>query len=237
MNRKEFMDRLAYLLQDIEDIEREEAIQYYNDYFDEAGKENENQIIEDLGSPEKVAAIIKAGLENEFDQDIEYSEKGMGNANYQETKEVVEAKVVDHDKNKNNFQGNADRNKILMIIIILGIIFLILPIGGGIFGVGIGFFVGLFALAFGILIGGVACLIAAIACFVKGVMVLSALPGMGLITLAVGFALVALSFGFFALAKGLIKVVPVIISGVINVIKTIIDKVGERLWKRQQELL
>lgn len=229
MNRKEFMDRLAYLLQDIEDIEREEAIQYYNDYFDEAGKENENQIIEDLGSPEKVAAIIKAGLENEFDQDIEYSEKGMGNANYQETKEVVEAKVVDHGKSKNNFQGNADRNKILMIIIIIGIIFLVLPIGGGIFGVGIGFFIGLFVLAFGILIGGVACLVAAIVCFVKGIMVLSALPGMGLITLAVGFALVALSFGFFALSKGLIKVVPMIISGIINVIKTIIDKVGERL--------
>ena len=34
MNRKEFIDKLDYLLQDIEDIEREEALQYYEDYFD-----------------------------------------------------------------------------------------------------------------------------------------------------------------------------------------------------------
>ena len=34
MNRKEFIDKLDYLLQDIEDIEREEALQYYEDYFE-----------------------------------------------------------------------------------------------------------------------------------------------------------------------------------------------------------
>ena len=28
MNRKEFLDELAFLLQDIEDVERDEAIQY-----------------------------------------------------------------------------------------------------------------------------------------------------------------------------------------------------------------
>ena len=60
MNRKEFIDKLDYLLQDIEDIEREEALQYYEDYFDEAGSENESQVIKDLGSHERVAPIIKA---------------------------------------------------------------------------------------------------------------------------------------------------------------------------------
>lgn len=76
MNRKKFIEELAFLLQDIEDAEREEAMQYYEDYFDEAGPENEQQVINDLGSPERVAAIIKAGLDNQFDQDIKYSEKG-----------------------------------------------------------------------------------------------------------------------------------------------------------------
>ena len=46
-------------------------MQYYEDYFDEAGPENEQQVINDLGSPERVAAIIKAGLDNQFDQDID----------------------------------------------------------------------------------------------------------------------------------------------------------------------
>ena len=62
MNRKEFLDELAFLLQDIEDVERDEAIQYYQDYFDEAGIENEQQVINELGTPEKVTAIIKAGI-------------------------------------------------------------------------------------------------------------------------------------------------------------------------------
>lgn len=38
MNRAEFMRRLAELLRDVAPTEREEAIQYYNDYFDDAGK-------------------------------------------------------------------------------------------------------------------------------------------------------------------------------------------------------
>ena len=57
MNRKEFIEQLSYLLQDIEDEERQAALEYYEDYFDEAGIENEALIIEELGSPERVAAI------------------------------------------------------------------------------------------------------------------------------------------------------------------------------------
>ncbi len=221
MNRKEFIDKLDYLLQDIEDIEREEALQYYEDYFDEAGSENESQVIKDLGSPERVAAIIKAGLENQFDQDIEYSEKGMDNANYKEVREVIEAEVIDKEKKENHFKGNPDRNRILII--------LALPIGGGLFGVCIGVIAALFALGIGVLTGGVVCLVGAVACLVKGAMILASTPGMGLIILATGFGLIALSIGFFALARGTVKVIPLMVSGVVNLIKTIIQKVGELL--------
>ncbi len=229
MNRKEFIDKLDYLLQDIEDIEREEALQYYEDYFDEAGSENESQVIKDLGSPERVAAIIKAGLENQFDQDIEYSEKGMDNANYKEVREVIEAEVIDKEKKENHFKGNPDRNRILIILIIIGIIFLALPIGGGLFGVCIGVIAALFALGIGVLTGGVVCLVGAVACLVKGAMILASTPGMGLIILATGFGLIALSIGFFALARGTVKAIPLMVSGVVNLIKTIIQKVGELL--------
>ncbi len=229
MNRKEFIDKLDYLLQDIEDIEREEALQYYEDYFDEAGSENESQVIKDLGSPERVAAIIKAGLENQFDQDIEYSEKGMDNANYKEVREVIEAEVIDKEKKENHFKGNPDRNRILIILIIIGIIFLALPIGGGLFGVCIGVIAALFALGIGVLTGGVICLVGAVACLVKGAVILASTPGMGLIILATGFGLIALSIGFFALARGTVKAIPLMVSGVVNLIKTIIQKVGELL--------
>ena len=62
MRRVDFIRELSYLLQDISDADREEALRYYNDYFEEAGPENEESVAEELGSPEKVAAIIKDGL-------------------------------------------------------------------------------------------------------------------------------------------------------------------------------
>lgn len=62
MNRKEFMSRLESLLWNISPAERDEALQYYNDYFDDAGAENEQTVIETLGDPEKIAETIKRDL-------------------------------------------------------------------------------------------------------------------------------------------------------------------------------
>lgn len=62
MNRTEFMSRLTALLQDVPPAEREEAITYYNEYFDDAGEGNEAGVIAALGSPEELARAIRAGL-------------------------------------------------------------------------------------------------------------------------------------------------------------------------------
>lgn len=60
MNRQEFMNQLERLLSDVPEAERQDALAYYEDYFDEAGPEQEAQVIQDLGSPGRVAATIKA---------------------------------------------------------------------------------------------------------------------------------------------------------------------------------
>ena len=52
MNRVEFMETLSRLLQDIPEEDRIDALKYYNDYFDDAGSENEQNVIEELESPE-----------------------------------------------------------------------------------------------------------------------------------------------------------------------------------------
>ena len=76
MKRKEFLAQLERLLWDIPVQEREEALDFYNSYFDDAGEENESSVIQELGSPGKVAAIIKADLgENRKDYG-EYTETG-----------------------------------------------------------------------------------------------------------------------------------------------------------------
>ena len=62
MTKQEFLQRLARLLEDVTREEREEALRYYEEYFDEAGPEQEQALLNELGSPEKVAAIIKANV-------------------------------------------------------------------------------------------------------------------------------------------------------------------------------
>ncbi|MCM1047278.1 MAG: DUF1700 domain-containing protein [Clostridiales bacterium] len=76
MNRADFMKNLAELLADVPLSEREEAIHYYNDYFDDAGEENEQSVIASLGTPEQLARTIKAGLAD--GENIgEFTEKGF----------------------------------------------------------------------------------------------------------------------------------------------------------------
>lgn len=62
MNRLEFMRELASLLSGMPEKEREEALVYYSDYFDDAGVENEQNVIQSLGSPQKVAESIRRDM-------------------------------------------------------------------------------------------------------------------------------------------------------------------------------
>ena len=62
MNRTEYMRELDALLHGISKEEREEAMQYYNDYFDDAGSENEEKVIEELGSPAKLWRVRRARI-------------------------------------------------------------------------------------------------------------------------------------------------------------------------------
>ncbi len=94
MNRAEFMRRLTELLGDVAPTEREEAIQYYNDYFDDAGEENESGVIASLGTPEELARTIKAGL-NDGGNSGEFTESGF--SGYAQTPKDEIVKVKDED--------------------------------------------------------------------------------------------------------------------------------------------
>lgn len=84
MNRQEFLNELDKLLQDISEEDRTEALQYYNDYFEDAGVENEQNVTRELESPEKVAAIIKEDLRNDSIREKgEFTEKGYQNPSFE----------------------------------------------------------------------------------------------------------------------------------------------------------
>lgn len=58
MTRKEFLSQLEQVLQGMPAEECRRAVEYYENYFDEAGPEKEQEVLQQLGAPEKVAADI-----------------------------------------------------------------------------------------------------------------------------------------------------------------------------------
>ena len=60
MNRAEFFRQLEQQLQRVSKEEANAALEYYREYFDEAGPENEEQVIEELGSPGNIVTHLKA---------------------------------------------------------------------------------------------------------------------------------------------------------------------------------
>ena len=62
MDRAEFLNRLEAQLLDVPQAEREEALQYYEDYLNDAGDAGDFDILQELGTPEEVADSIRNGL-------------------------------------------------------------------------------------------------------------------------------------------------------------------------------
>lgn len=61
-SREEFLEQLRRQLRDLPQEEIDNAIRYYEEYLDEAGPENMEQVMAQLESPEKVAVQIRADL-------------------------------------------------------------------------------------------------------------------------------------------------------------------------------
>ena len=60
MNRSDFFSSLEQELSRMPQEERQAALDYYHEYFDDAGEENEQKVLEELGAPNQLAAKIKA---------------------------------------------------------------------------------------------------------------------------------------------------------------------------------
>ena len=198
MGRKEFMEQLAALLGDISPQEREEALDYYERYFDEAGDDLQ-QAIDHLGSPQKVAQDIKSGLKGEYF----YTENGAESA-ASDTESKTPAFYVEEEKKGDRAKASAakwsfwswweDQNTILI------------PAAGAVLGTAtgllgglIGIVVGIFGLIIGILAGALGIMIAAYifgaVSIVYGAVMLFVNPFRGLMSLGLGC--IGLAVGIF----------------------------------------
>lgn len=131
MNRAEYMAQLSYLLQDMPEEEKREVLQYYEDYFDEGGELQEELIIRTLGSPERLAAMIKDGVregngsiygeytdsgyrDERFREDGKVPQKYYGSCNEHEHKDFGDMQEEDQSKRRN-----------MILLIVIAVIFIV----------------------------------------------------------------------------------------------------------------
>ena len=221
MNRQEFMKRLEELLQDISENEREEALQYYNDYFDDAGAENEAQIIEELGSPEQVARTIKAGMS---DADGEYTETGYADSRFQEHQNLTpkDTAAGEPSRKQPNFW------KILSIILLCILLLpVIIPLGCIALGLILLVVFGIAGMAVGAVALCIAFLITGVVLIGYGIWRIFFTPALGLCLSGVGCLLLAVGIlvTLLVVAVG-IKLVPWLIRAIVKLISFPLRKAG-----------
>ena len=62
MTRQEYMEELKKYLKRLPKEDYDNAIEYFSEYFDEAGSENEQQVMEELGEPREAARELLLNL-------------------------------------------------------------------------------------------------------------------------------------------------------------------------------
>ena len=224
MNRVEFMQQLERLLCDLSESDRLDAIAYYNDYFDEAGPENEAQVISELGSPGKVAAIIKADLNASGNAEAEYTEQG-----YKDGREGVNQNTP--ARKESGYHAPKQKRSFPWALVIILLVFaspVLVGVGGGLLGGLVGVLAALFAIIFAVVVCGVAFIIAGIVCIVVGIARAITSPIEGLVVIGVGAILLSLgillSILFIWCA---FKWLPALLRWVVDLIQKLFNR-GER---------
>ncbi len=225
MNRAEFMEKLRIYLGSLPENEREEAIEFYEGYFDDAGEENEQDVIKALVSPEKVAQTIIEGYCDEHGEKGEFTENGF--SGYGEaTKDEVGHYQSKRGKSKLNL-GNGG-----LILLLIAAVFA-LPILGPIL-------IGIVSTIFGILVAAgtilFAAIIVGIALIVVGVVAMVGTfgfvlikPSTALITFGVGLLLLGLGILLVLLGVWIVsKVLPPLVRWAVSIVQNLFGKLFSR---------
>ena len=256
MNRAEFMSRLSSLLQDVPLAEREEALQYYNDYFDDAGEGNEESTIASLGSPEEIAKSIKAGLADGGNVG-EFTESGFCSYEQRSKNQVMSTEQMQNagqggSQNRQGDtygpQGNAGSDVYgtqpnagaqkpkesmtggkIALIILLAVLLSPVWIGvlSGIFGGSVGLLAGLFGIFIGVLVVGVVLTVVGAALFVIGIAAIFGAPLGGLCLMGGGLIMVALGLVFVWLTVIIVGIaIPALVRGIVSLCNRIFHRGG-----------
>jgi uncharacterized membrane protein len=201
MNKESFLSQLKQKLTALSSEEREAALTYYEEYFNDAGIENEQAVINELGSVEKVAnGILK---ENNYP---------VGDNNNADNKNSA----VPSDSKANNINYGTIAILIIFYIILSPVI--------------IPFFFAIFGVLLGFSIAGIAILISGFAVSIAGITSMFLSPINGLLILGVGFILLALGILISTFMINLCAVgIPSLVRGIVKIFKYPFQKGGINL--------
>lgn len=197
MNRQEFMEELKRGLQGISEEESEDAVNYYEEYFEEAGSENEAEVIKELGNPIQIAKRIKA--------------------------EVTIKQVKDEEvKSSKQIKGILSS-----MGLILGVLFaspLLIPMGlTGVIAMGTILLL-ILTVVGSVIVGGISIAVTGVIVIFVGIYVLFLEPLTGVFLIGASSAIIGLdiliAYGLMGIAKKLIKVSA-------NIGSKIIDQLGK----------
>lgn len=219
MNREEFMRQLDILLISLPKEEREAALQYYNDYFDDAGAEKEEAIIAELGSPEEIAAVIRAGYAGDK---AEYSERG-----YQDTR----FERMDVPIRREDVRGNKWSRILLWLLVIVFIgIPIILPLALAGIAVAASFVIATVALAAGIFITMVALAVTGVVLTVVGISQIFHMVTVGLMLMGSGLILTVIGMvGTVVMAKLAIAAIPAMVRFFVRICQKMLERFREKV--------
>ena len=218
MNREEYMKRLERALNGISESEKAEALQYYRDYFDDAGVENEQEVMEALGTPENLAETIKKeqmGQQDSFEQNVESEDTYVG-----------ATKENEDNKKKNKLSGGT-----IAAIVILAILAspIILTVAAAVASALVGVVAAIFSAVVSVIAVILALILVVVICIVAVFVFAGISPffsvilaGIALMVAGVCVFLIMAVVWLFGMA------LPWLIKGIIKLCKKIFGKKGEQ---------
>ena len=218
MNREEYMKRLERALNGISESEKAEALQYYRDYFDDAGVENEQEVMEALGTPENLAETIKKeqmGQQDSFEQNVDSEDTYVG-----------ATKENEDNKKKNKLSGGT-----IAAIVILAILAspIILTVAAAVASALVGVVAAIFSAVVSVIAVVLALILVVVICIVAVFVFAGISPffsvilaGIALMVAGVCVFLIMAVVWLFSMA------LPWLIKGIIKLCKKIFGKKGEQ---------
>lgn len=213
MDKYEFIGRLDRALDCLSPDEKNAAVGYYKELFEDAGSGKDQELIKNLGTPEAVAENIirESGMLGKAEKAPEAAAEGS-QASQSEPQPSGEKRT----QTKKQSAGT------ILLIVLLLVITCPAWIGGAaaVFGVMVALAAVVFSLLFAAFVAGAALFAAGIATFFTSVGAGLLLFGLGLLFVGIGIVL------FVPLCSAVIKLIRGIFNGIISLIRSI-------FWKRE----